>query len=350
MFDFFRSTLHPEAYHGRSDPPPFFEGWYFKLVSAGERHRYAIIPGVFKGQDESVSHCFVQVLDGSTGQSNYHTYPYNQFWSSIGHFDIRIGPNRFISDRIQLDIRRPEQTLTGDLHFSNLSPWPVTLASPGIMGWYAWVPRMECYHGIVSLDHSIQGELKVDGQIADFSGGRGYIEKDWGKSFPAAWVWFQSNHFEIPGVCITASVAIIPWVGRAFPGFIVGFWYGGVLYRFATYSGAKIVKLEVGERQVTWIIAHRSLQLEIQAARTEGGLLKAPTPTGMDRRISETLNAQVFVRLTRLENGKRAEIFSGTGRHAGLEASGNLDRLLAMLHQPGSTSVGASRARTRQKE
>lgn len=28
----------------------------------------------------------------------------------------------------------------------------------------------------------------------DFSGGRGYIEKDWGQSFPAAWVWLQINY------------------------------------------------------------------------------------------------------------------------------------------------------------
>ena len=23
------------------------------------------------------------------------------------------------------------------------------------MGWYAWVPFMECYHGVLSLDHTI---------------------------------------------------------------------------------------------------------------------------------------------------------------------------------------------------
>lgn len=60
----------------------------------------------------------------------------------------------------------------------------MTVRSPGIMGWYAWVPTMECYHGVVSLDHAISGKLMIEDQAHDFNGGRGYIEKDWGKSFP----------------------------------------------------------------------------------------------------------------------------------------------------------------------
>ena len=70
-----RSTLHPAAYHGRGKKPPFFEGWYYKLVDATERHRYAVIPGIFVGDDAGRHHAFVQVLDGATGQSTYHCCP-----------------------------------------------------------------------------------------------------------------------------------------------------------------------------------------------------------------------------------------------------------------------------------
>jgi hypothetical protein len=34
----------------------------------------------------------------------------------------------------------------------------------------------------------IDGKLTIADQDHDFSGGRGYIEKDWGQSFPSAWV------------------------------------------------------------------------------------------------------------------------------------------------------------------
>jgi hypothetical protein len=44
-----RSTLNPGVYHGLNKKPPFFEGWYYKLVSADERDKVAIIPGVILG-------------------------------------------------------------------------------------------------------------------------------------------------------------------------------------------------------------------------------------------------------------------------------------------------------------
>ncbi len=341
MFDFFRSTLNPAAFHGQHAPSPFFEGWYFKLVSADERCCYSIIPGVFKGQDEKSSHSFVQVLNGISGESNYHAYPYNQFWAARGEFDVRIGPNRFTSDRIFLDIERPEQRIQGELNFLNLAPWPVTLTSPGIMGWYAWIPRMECYHGVVSLDHAIQGGLTIADSRTDFTHGRGYIEKDWGKSFPAAWIWFQSNHFDHPGISVTASVAIIPWLGHAFPGFIIGVLHHGKLYRFATYTGARIERLEMSDREIFWVVADRTQRLSMRAKRSQGGLIKAPTPTGMDRRIAETLTADVFIQLSLRKNGADEIIFSGTGRNAGLEAAGDLARMTGMLRktQPGSITI-----------
>ena len=53
------------------------------------------------------------------------------------------------------------------------------------MGWFAWVPRMECYHGVLGFDHAVQGHIAVDGNTLDFNDGRGYIEKDWGYAFSA---------------------------------------------------------------------------------------------------------------------------------------------------------------------
>jgi tocopherol cyclase len=221
MTGFLRTVLDPAGYHGHRKRPPFFEGWYFKLVDASEQHRYAVIPGVFLSDEPDRHHAFVQVLDGRTGLSTYHRYPAEQFWAADGEFELRIGPNHFTAERLSLDIQAPEFVTSGQLGFRSLTPWPVTLTSPGIMGWYAWVPFMECYHGVVSLDHVIEGSLHVNSQQIDFSGGQGYIEKDWGQAFPSAWVWFQTNHFAQPGTSLTASVAIIPWIRRSFPGFII---------------------------------------------------------------------------------------------------------------------------------
>lgn len=328
MRQFLRATLHPEWYHGHHRKPPLFEGWYYKLIDRSERHRYAVIPGVFLGTDAQTSHAFVQVLDGMTGETTYHRYPVGEFWAAEEDFDVRVGPNRFTLDHISLQIEAPERTLTGALHFTGLTPWPVKPTSPGIMGWYAWVPFMECYHGVLSLDHEIEGALTVGGERVDFAGGRGYIEKDWGRSFPAAWVWLQTNHFAQPRTSLTASVAMIPWVGRAFRGFIIGLWHGQELHRFATYTGARVEKLTISENEVTWVVRDRHHRLEMVAHRTQAGLLRGPSEADMGMRVPETLQATVAVHLSALAGGEERTLFEGTGRNAGLEVAGDLPRLL----------------------
>ena len=49
-----------------------FEGWYFKLVDAEGAQPYAIIPGVFLGED---AHAFIQILVGRASTSAYHRFP-----------------------------------------------------------------------------------------------------------------------------------------------------------------------------------------------------------------------------------------------------------------------------------
>lgn len=80
--------------------------------------------------------------------------------------------------------------------------------SPGVMGPFRFAPFMECYHGVLSLDHSVDGTLEVDGERISYEGGRGYTEKDWGRSFPSAWVWVQSNDFGRTGVSLRGTVDV----------------------------------------------------------------------------------------------------------------------------------------------
>ena len=322
------NVLHPNRYHGLTAKPPFFEGWYYKLVSADEKTRFAIIPGVFLSSDSADSHCFVQVFDSEAHEVRYHRYPIEAFESSKNAFNVRVGPNIFAADRINLAIADSLGTLSGELIFDGLNPWPVKLNAPGAMGWFAWVPFMECYHGVVSMDHGINGILTLDEEAYDFSGGRGYIEKDWGRRFPLAWIWGQSNHFDTAGVSLMISVAVIPWLGRSFGGFIIGLLHDSKIHRFATYNGSKIESLDLLDHEVRLVVANRSHRLRVTAERTGGGLLQAPTHSAMDRRIIETLNARMHVVFEDLSG---AVIFEGSGKHAGLETEGDLAKLVDMI-------------------
>ncbi len=330
--DYFRRDLslvmQPLAYHGEGKTGPFFEGWYFKLVSPDGASRISVIPGIYLGKEPRDSHSFVQVINGLDGVSHYPPFPADSFSFVPGEMDVRVAGNHFTQNEIELNLKSKEFNLGGRLTFSGLNPWPVTLLSPGVMGWYAWVPGLECYHGIVSMDHRISGSLIINGKQVDFSGGRGYMEKDWGRAMPRAWIWMQSNHFEREGASLTVSIADIPWGRRSFTGFLGGFLLEGQLHRFTTYTSARVSRPSLSDNAVQFTLADRSKRLTITAHRAQGFVLQAPTTSQMDRRIMESLSASIDVIFERKDKGEWAQVFSGTGKYAGLEIVGDAHSLL----------------------
>lgn len=310
---------NPDMYHGWGRQRRFFEGWYFKIVDPSERFAFAVIPGISL-EASGESHAFIQLLDGKRCTAEYIRFPKDQFRPSAARFELDLGGNHFTADGLRLDLPR----LRGELRFRNRFPWPRMLGAPGIMGWYSFVPFMECYHGIVSVNHQLEGALEIDGEVVNFNGGKGYAEKDWGRSFPSSWIWMQSNHFDREGqVSLTASVARIPWIGSHFIGYIVGFMLDGRLFRFATYTGAEMRASLTGEK-VQLSFRDRRRRLEIVAGPGPGGELLSPISGAMTGKVNESMQGQVAVSFYEGET----LVFSGTGRNAGLELAGPVEELL----------------------
>ena len=321
MSGHYSQIFRPESYHGVGEKGPFFEGWYFKLVNADRSQRLAVIPAMFMGRGPEDTHAFIQVFDGSAHRNTYLRYPADQFEGSRDTLDVKLAGNHFSSEGLQLDVQGEDLTVRGSLEFDNTHPWP----SPGIMGWFAWVPIMECYHGVVSLDHGLRGSLEINGREVCFDGGRGYTEKDWGRGFPACWVWVQSNHFQTVGSSLTASIADIPLLGRRFPGFIVGVWHEGQLHRFATYTGARLETLRVQGEDVHWVMRSRTHRLELKARQGRTTSLAGPTPEDMGKEVLESLDATVEVKLEELKTGRT--LMHERGECGGMEIHGDLSAI-----------------------
>ena len=332
MLNRLKTIWRPENFHfhhriGRGKA--CFEGWYFKLVDEHGRQPYAIIPGVFLGTE---AHAFIQVLDGRAGSSAYHRFPLNRFQADTESFDVQIGRSRFSRSTMSLDIEADEtdirQSVQGTIHFADWNGWPVTATSPGVMGPYSFVPFMQCNHGILSMDHALSGELSVDDTKTSFNTGRCYIEKDWGRSFPAGYAWAQSNHFQEEGVSISASVARIPWLTGAFRGYLIGFLLRGTLHRFTTYTGAVIEQIDVDDHSYSLTVRNREHRLVLHATRSGGALLHAPYERQMVERVAETMTSKIEVRFEEIDSGRT--LFEGTGDHGCLEVQGDID---AILHE-----------------
>lgn len=325
-----RRVWKPEMFQGGGRKDGYFEGWYFKCVPAGEKeagqtHAWAFIPGVSLSAGDP--HAFIQVFGGPEDRFGYFRFPLQDFDFSRKTFDVSIGGNRFSLHGMDLDLESEDLAVRGNLRFENIVPWPVRLFSPGAMGWYRFVPGMENYHGILSLNHTISGTMQINGRAKDFTGGRGYIEKDWGTSFPKSWIWLQTNHFPDPEVSLTVSVATVPWGRRYFTGYITGFLFHDDFYPFSTYSGGKIVDYTVkSKRHIRIVFRNKSHTLELEAKKEGGTDLKSPVSGRMEGHVHESLRSESAVAFTK--NGEESPTFEGTGRNAGLEIHGDTKELL----------------------
>jgi hypothetical protein len=302
-------------YHGWGKTRRYFEGWYLKIVDKTEKYAFAFIPGISMSPD-GTAHAFIQVLDGKQCTSAYHRFSSEDFLPSEYDFNLQLADNQFSTQFLTLNL----PNIVGQLQFQQTIPWTKMLGAPGIMGWFSFVPFMECYHGVVSMNHTLIGSLEINGEMVDFSGGRGYIEKDWGISFPRGWIWLQTNHFNNDlnaPISLIASVAHIPFLGMHFIGYIVGFWFKGKLHRFATYTGAKM-KAQLIDNQVSLSFKDSQYQLDINATKAGTGNLISPIQGEMTGKVSESLQAIIHIRF--FERGTL--VFEGDGRNAGLEVAG----------------------------
>lgn len=321
MFTKLHAFFNPEQFQGWGKKRNYFEGWYFKIVNKDGSRAYAIIPGIAM-DTAGAGHSFIQVLDGKKKTSEYHRFNAASFVPAPKKFNVTIGNNFFSEKKILLDL----PSLKGELNFSGNITWPKPFYSPGIMGPYAFAPFMECYHGIVSMDHIIYGSLLVHGEVVNFTNGRGYIEKDWGRSFPSAYFWMQSNHFSQPGISFKCSVAKIPWVRNAFTGFIAGLWLHDKLYRFTTYNRTKLLRSFADEKKVEVVLENKTYRLEVLAHRDTATELASPIRGFMEGRIEESMTASVDVLLT--EKKTKSILLNDTGKNAGLEVAGMINEIM----------------------
>ena len=317
-------------FQGSGKKRRYFEGWYFKHVSAQGRV-YAVIPGIALSADGKESHAFIQTIDGNTVETHYITFPFKDFSYRKDRFAVAIGDNHFSAQGIKVDLQDGVFRFKAECSYEEVRRLPFSLLNPNAMGWYSFVPFMECYHGLVSMDHRICGYIEVDGERAGFDGGRGYIEKDWGRSFPSSWVWMQTNSLESRGDSFMLSIARIPWLGSHFVGFLGFLAASGKVYRFATYTGARLTGLGVTDSAVNAAIRTGGYLLTVTGSKSRKGLLQAPVNGVMERRINESIDAQIAIQMT---DGAGKVVYSGTGSFGGLEIVGDPRELLSGV-RPG---------------
>lgn len=313
----------PEIFQGDLKKKNYFEGWYFKHVSKDLEQVYSFIPGISLNDHDS--HAFIQVINGITGETKYINYPLQEFFWDKKRFFIKVGESVFSDAYIELKIENENLNVTGHIEYGNMVKYPKSLLSPGIMGWYSFVPFMECKHGVVSVNHDLSGSLRINDTPVDFDRGKGYIEKDWGTSFPEAWLWIQANNFQNHDTSFSFSVAKIPWMGKFFIGLIAFLYFDKRFYLFSTYNNSVISGISQSGDSIKFTLNHRNNILKLITTRKTFGVLRAPDLGNMSRRIKESIDSQIEVSLF---DKNSSLIYNDRSSRAGLEVT---DKIFSLL-------------------
>lgn len=274
-------------FHGRNKKKSYFEGWYLKHQN--DEETLAFIPGI-RIDEFGERGAFIQIIKDKA--SFWFSFPFNDFTVHEDKFHLRIKDSVFSDNGASIDIDTDSFICKGNIEYG-----PLTVPSKGFMGPFKYVPFMECNHGVMSIGHSVKGEVvfsesKEDTRIVFDQGSSGYIETDWGDSFPENYVWTQCNRFPGEDISIMVAAADIPFLGTKFLGVTGIVSLEGEEFRLATYKGARVL---FSDRD-SLIIAQGKRRFEVSVYERDSLPLSAPRRGSMMRLIRESARCRARFR------------------------------------------------------
>lgn len=304
---------NPELFQGekRIKSNNYFEGWYFK--NTNNKKGISFIPGININEQEKKA--FIQIITNDF--SYFVNYNIEDFKHSATPFYIKIGDNFFSKNKIHIDIKDKTQNLIvfGDIRYSDSQNINTNFLNPNIMGPFSYIPFMECNHAILNMRTTANGLITINKDKIKFENSIGYMEKDWGSSFPKSYIWCQGNNFKKSNTSFMISIADIPFKNFHFNGIICDFVINNKEFKFTTYNNAKLVEYYVDNNFLNIILKKGKYYLNINSKYNTGFKLFAPVKGKMEKDIFESISATISVTLKKDD----MVIFSDTSINCGLE-------------------------------
>lgn len=305
---------NPELFQGEKylkTNSHYFEGWYFK--NTNNKGGISFIPGININNENKKA--FIQVI---TSHSSYYiNYDINDFHFNLFPFSIKIGNNFFSKEYISIDIEEEKQNIKihGKIKYLNSQNINTNFLNPNIMGPFSYIPFMECNHAILSMKNKTQGSICINDTIIDLNNGTGYIEKDWGISFPKYYIWCQANNFKTKNTSFILSIADIPFKIFNFRGIICILKINNKEFKFSTYNNVKLKLYEVKNNYINIILKKGIYTLEINSKCNIKNAVIAPIRGEMKKNILESISASVYIVLKK----RNKIIFTDKSSNCGLE-------------------------------
>ncbi len=267
-----------------------FEGWFCKVDDFKNDLIFSIIWGYTT--HEETKHAFIQFTTSLNQKTSYVRYPIEELSWEKDPFVLHLGKNRLSREGVVLDFMMDGVAVKGEFAFSTFSPIRKSLFKPNIMGWLTRFPN-ECNHSITSMNHKVNGYIKIGEKSWEIDEAHGYVEKDWGSGFPKEYVWAQANDWGESSVVF--SYATVPVLGKHAKGFFLVLHHEGEEYRFNSIEGSRMVHFKVTCDAFVAVVKKGKYRVVIKAKQTNPVALASPNKGEMNAKIKESLDGKIEV-------------------------------------------------------
>lgn len=264
--------------------PPYFEGYYFKFINEKEE-LVILIAGISISKNEKYS--FIQIASNYDKNVAFYKFPLSEFKSSKDSFLFNIGNNEFKRDEITLEL----DNINVHLQLKNSINWNRSVLNPNIMGFLSFIPRVECKHDVITVATEVTGHVKLQNQTISFDKSSGYIEKNWGYSFPRKYLWLHANQFKNDQLSLQFAMAKPKWLFFR-PQVYIGYLMNGELTHFGSHKlSLARVKTDGDQTKVTIRMFRKNIIIRV-TNKTPIHLI-SPKEGKLQNKISEYLNSDI---------------------------------------------------------
>lgn len=296
-----------------------FMSWYYNFIDAQKENLLEISIG--KTQEEGNSEYYLSIASNQKAFSKEIKLSGERVkWEKDGmHYDSC----SFDQNGIALDLEDEAYHIKGSLSFTenrgtNRSKWQT-----GVMGPFKYWPFLNSYHDVTSLAHQLSGSITINNETIDFTGGKGYMEKEWGKQYPKIWVWAQCNHFKEHDIALMVGVARMPFLWEYYTSFSVPVYYKGSLEVFSNYNGGQIAKLYRYKGYIHLIITQKSKVLDLKIYGEDEAELVSSYNSHMIRDVYQCQMAKMEIKIMQSNH----IILEDVGYCCNIEIGGNTSKL-----------------------
>jgi tocopherol cyclase len=279
----------PSSLRGNFERSRFFEGWFQKVFSKQHNASFLLIYG-YATRNSNDKFGFLQVLIPNQPPLIVY-FPKDEVSCHVKSHVFRMGNNIFTTESIRITT----SDLGIDLNLTNNHP---IKSFKNSMGYAYYIPNLPCYHSVLNTSQIVFGEIRHKGEHYVLENEMGYLEKNWGISFPESYFWVHAVDPTDPNISLLFSRAEIVWLGKIFIKHVGHLRFDGKQIDLRELKNFTFSNIIDGPENQTIQIRSVSIQLDIGLGFGTKVHFQGPNDGELSRAICHQSDAKIEVSLT----------------------------------------------------